>query len=332
LRFANQAQFHPREYLLQLLQAIPGDGSFVFEDTRVVNIEDGEPCVVETERCILRAADVIMATHVPLNRLLLQTKLAHYRSYVLGCQVARSVGNALFWDNEDPYHYVRRAEVEGVPLLVVGGEDHKVGQDDDTEARFESLLKWAHERFGVEDVRYRWSAQVVEPVDGLPYIGRNAGSGHVYVGTGYSGTGLTFGTAAAIITTDMILGRSNAWADLFDATRVKPMAGAKKFVAENVDFPLHLIGDRLKTAEGDAIESVPIGKGMIVTLNGKKRAVYREESGAVHVLDAVCPHLGCLVSFNDAERTWDCPCHGSRFDISGEVIVGPAVSPLKPGQ
>ena len=329
LRFDGQARFQPREYLLGLLQAIPGDGSFVFEDTRVVAVEDGEPCVVETEHGTVRAADVIMATHVPLNRLFLQTKVAHYRSYVLGCAVAEPVGDALFWDDEDPYHYIRRADVGGASLLIVGGEDHKVGQEDDTDARFESLLRWTHDRFTVEAVRYRWSAQVAEPVDGLPYIGRNTSSGHVYVGTGYSGTGLTFGTLAALITTDLIVGRTNAWADLFDATRVKPLAGAKDFVAENVDFPLHLVGDRLKGAEADATSAVPAGKGMIVTVDGHKRAVYRDESGALSVLDPVCPHMGCLVSFNDAERSWDCPCHGSRFDTRGDVIDGPAVKGLK---
>jgi glycine/D-amino acid oxidase-like deaminating enzyme/nitrite reductase/ring-hydroxylating ferredoxin subunit len=329
LRFEDQARFQPREYLLRLLEAIPGDGSFVFENTRVVDIEDGEPCVVETEHGVIKAADVVMATHVPLNRLFLQTKVAHYRSYVIGCEVAKRVGDALFWDNEDPYHYVRRAEIDGVSLLVVGGEDHKVGQEDDTDARFESLLSWAHDRFDVQAVRYRWSAQVAEPVDGLPYIGRNTSSSHVYVGTGYSGTGLTFGTLAAMISTDLIMGRPNQWADLYDATRVKPLAGAREFVAENVDFPLHLIGDRLKRAGTDALASVPPGRGMIVTVDGHKRAVYREESGPVRVLDPTCPHMGCLVAFNDAERSWDCPCHGSRFDTEGAVIDGPAVTGLK---
>jgi glycine/D-amino acid oxidase-like deaminating enzyme/nitrite reductase/ring-hydroxylating ferredoxin subunit len=328
LRFANQARFHVREYLLPLLQAIPGDGSFVLEDTRVVDIEDGSPCLVKTERGEISATDVVMATHVPLNRLFLQTKVAHYRSYVLGCRVAAKLGDALYWDDEHPYHYTRLAEIEGQPLLIVGGEDHKVGQEDDTEGRFEALLDYARARFGVREVVYRWSAQVAEPVDGLPYLGRNSASSHVYVGTGYSGTGLTFGTLAAMIASDLILGRENPWADVFDATRVKPLAAAKEFVAENVDFPAHLMGDRLKRS-GRSLDELAPGQGDVLELDGKKRAVFRDESGSLRILDPVCPHMGCLVAFNAAERTWDCPCHGSRFDTRGGVIDGPAVTGLR---
>ena len=329
LRLEDQARFHVREYLLPLVQALPGDGSVVYEDTRVVGIEDGEPCVVTTERGEIRAPDVVMATHVPLNRLLLQTKVAHYRSYVLGCSVGAKVEDALFWDDEDPYHYIRTAEIAGEPLLIVGGEDHKVGQEDDTEGRFEALLAYARDRFDVRKVPYRWSAQVAEPVDGLPYLGRNAASSHVYVGTGYSGTGLTFGTLAAMIASDLILGRENPWAGLFDATRIKPVAGAKEFVAENVDFPAHFVADRLKAAAGTSVEELRAGEGRILLLDGHKRAVFRDESGTVHVLDPVCPHMGCLVAFNAAERSWDCPCHGSRFDARGDVLVGPAVTGLR---
>lgn len=328
LRLERQARFHVRQYLLPLLRSIPGDGSLVFEDTRVVEIEDGEPCLVKTERGTIRAPHVVMATHVPLNRLLLQTKVAHYRSYVLACSVGTKVEDALFWDDADPYHYIRAADIGGEPLLVVGGEDHKVGQEDDTEGRFEALLSYARERFDVRAVPYRWSAQVAEPVDGLPYMGRNAGSSHVYVGTGYSGTGLTFGTLAAMIARDLIVGRESPWAGVFDATRIKPLAAAKEFVAENLDFPAHFVADRLKAAPAEPAEEVAVGEGRILAIDGKKRAVFRDEAGTVHVLDPVCPHMGCLVAFNAAEKSWDCPCHGSRFDGKGEVIVGPAVSGL----
>jgi len=331
-RIENQARFHVREYLLPLLESIAGDGSSVFEDTRVLNVHDGAPCVVETDKAEIRATDVVMATHVPLNRLLLQTKLAHYRSYVLGCRITERVGDALYWDNEDPYHYVRLADLEGESLLIVGGEDHKVGQEEDTEARYEALLGYVRRRFGVREVPYRWSAQVIEPVDGLPYLGRNSGSSHVYVGTGYSGTGLTFGTLAAMIASDLILERTNRWAALFDATRVKPVAGARDFVAENVDFPKHLVGDRLKPAEGGTPDELAPGDGQILAIEGRKRAVFRDPSGTLHILDPVCPHLGCLVTFNPAEKSWDCPCHGSRFEGTGKVINGPASTDLEPAQ
>jgi glycine/D-amino acid oxidase-like deaminating enzyme/nitrite reductase/ring-hydroxylating ferredoxin subunit len=329
LRFENQARFHVREYLLPLLQAIPGDGSFVFENTRVVDIQDGTPCVVKTETGEIAAADVVMATHVPLNRLFLQTKVAHYRSYVLGCRVLAKVEDALYWDDHQPYHYTRLAQLDGKPLLIVGGEDHKVGQEEDTEGRFDALLDYAHERFGVRSVAYRWSAQVAEPVDGLPYLGRNSASSHVYVGTGYSGTGLTFGTLAAMIASDLILGRDNPWVDVFDATRIKPLAAAREFIAENVDFPAHLVSDRLKPPLPGSLEDVAPGEGKLLELAGEKCAVFRDESGAVSMLNPVCPHMGCVVAFNAAEKSWDCPCHGSRFDTKGAVIDGPALTGLK---
>jgi glycine/D-amino acid oxidase-like deaminating enzyme/nitrite reductase/ring-hydroxylating ferredoxin subunit len=330
LRFEHQARFHVREYLRPLLESVPGNGSAVFEGARVIDVEDGTPCVVKTEQGEIRATDIVMATHVPLNRLLLQTKLAHYRSYVLACDVGRKVDDALYWDDEDPYHYTRVADIDGRRLLIVGGEDHKVGQEEDTDARVEALLAYAHARFDVREVVHRWSAQVAEPVDGMPYLGLNSGSSHVYVGTGYSGTGLTFGTLAATIASDLILGRDNDYAEVFDATRVKPVAGASRFVAENVDFPAHYVADRLKSAEGDSLDAVAPGEGKVIEIGGHKRAVYRSESGELRVLDPVCPHMGCLVGFNTAEKTWDCPCHGSRFGNDGGVIDGPAISGLKP--
>jgi Rieske Fe-S protein len=184
-------------------------------------------------------------------------------------------------------------------------------------------------RFKLRSVAYRWSAQVAEPVDGLPYLGRNSLSKHVYVGTGYSGTGMTFGTLAAMIASDLILERENPWARLFDATRVKPLAAAREFVAENVDFPAHLVGDRLKKAEAESLRAVSPGEGKIVELGVGKVAVYRDEAGAVHAVDPVCTHLKCRVEFNAAEKSWDCPCHGSRFTTDGQVINGPAVKDLE---
>jgi len=332
IRFDDQARFHVRRYLLPLLKAIPGGGSRVFEETRVVDVHDGTPCRIETETGTVTAQDVVMATHVPLNKFFLQTKLAHYRSYVLACRVTGPVPDGLFWDDEDPYHYIRAQEDKDETLLVVGGEDHKVGQEDDTEGCFRSLLEYARARFDVRAVAFRWSAQVAEPVDGLAYIGRNSLSSHVYVGTGYSGTGMTFGTLAAMITSDLVLGRENRWARLFDATRVKPVAGAKEFVRENVDFPKHLVGDRLKKPEGHSFSGLAAGEGKLLEVDGHKVAAYRDGSGVVRALDPVCTHLGCLVQFNDAEKSWDCPCHGSRFDTRGEVINGPAVKPLPPAE
>ena len=331
LRFDHQAQLHPRRYLLPLALAIPGHGSHVFERTRVVEVEDGEPCRVVTGQGTVTARHVILATHAPFNNVLLQTKVASYRSYVLALRLKAGeeppVG--LFWDTEDPYHYIRGQDSEGGPLLIVGGEDHKTGKDEDTTERFEVLLAFAAARFKVASVQYRWSAQVIEPVDGLPFIGRESGSDHVYVATGYSGTGMTFGTLAAMINTDLILDRKNPYQDLYDPSRFKAKASIVDYVKENVDFPVHLVKDRLKGAEATSLGEVAKGEGKIVELGGKKTAVYRDERGLLHAVSPVCTHMGCLVGFNNAEKTWDCPCHGSRFDKDGKVLNGPAVTPLE---
>jgi glycine/D-amino acid oxidase-like deaminating enzyme/nitrite reductase/ring-hydroxylating ferredoxin subunit len=332
LRFEDQARFHVRRYLVPLAQALPGDGSHVFENTHVLEIEDGEPCRLSTETARVSARSVIEATHVPLNRVLVQTKLAHYRSYALALRLraGASVPSGLFWDTSDPYHYLRDQRTDSGPLLVVGGEDHKTGQDDETLGRFERLLEYARARFKVRSVAYRWSAQVAEPVDGLPFIGRNPLSSHLYVATGYSGTGLTFGTLAGMLLSDLILGRANPWQQLYDPGRLTAApAVAAGFVKENVDYPVRMIADRLKAAEAESFSEVARGRGKLVKADGKTLAVYRDEHGAAHAVSAVCTHLGCQVVFNEAERTWDCPCHGSRFDINGEVVNGPAVEPLK---
>jgi nitrite reductase/ring-hydroxylating ferredoxin subunit len=165
-------------------------------------------------------------------------------------------------------------------------------------------------------------------VDGLPYIGRNSADRHVYIGLGYSGTGLTFGTVAAMLISDLILGRKNPYADLFSATRIKPLASVKEFVAENVDFPLHLIFDRVAPAETRSTEDIVPGEGKLMTVNGKKVAVYRARDGAVCAMSATCTHMGCIVHWNTAEKSWDCPCHGGRYDAMGKVINGPPTHDL----
>jgi len=331
LRFDNQAQFHVRRYLLPLALAIPGGGSHVYEQTRVLEIEGGEPCRIVTETATVTARDVIVATHVPFDNVVLQTKVAAYRSYVLALRLKSGAlaPDGLFWDSEEPYHYIRSQTTSKGPVVLVGGEDHKTGQEPDTIARFEALLEFASRRFAVTSVAYRWSSQVFEPVDGLPSIGRALGSPHVYVATGYSGTGMTLGTLAGMLNSDLILGRENPWQDLYDPNRVKAAASIVDYVKENLDFPVRLVGDRLKSAGAASLADVARGEGKIVDVAGEKTAVFRDEHGLLHAVSPVCPHMGCLVDFNGAEKTWDCPCHGSRFDKDGKVVCGPAVRDLE---
>jgi glycine/D-amino acid oxidase-like deaminating enzyme/nitrite reductase/ring-hydroxylating ferredoxin subunit len=337
LRFPNQAQLHPRRYLLGLADGIDGNGCHIFEDTQVLNIQDqdhGEDCRLVTERGVLRARDVIVAAHVPISdKLLLATKLAAYRSYAVAVALSDEGPKGLFWDTTSPYHYIRWQRVDGVCYLIVGGEDHKVGEADDTRKPFQRLEEYVAGRFGqtVKATDFRWSGQIIEPADGLPYIGRSPGMDHIYVATGYSGNGMTSGTLAGMLLSDELLGKANPWRDLYDATRFKPVASAKNFVEENVTFPKHMLADRLKGLEGaDALETLAPNEGRLVKIDGEKLAVYKNTRGEIVAVSPVCTHLGCLVNWNTAEKSWDCACHGSRFDPQGRVLNGPATSALQP--
>jgi glycine/D-amino acid oxidase-like deaminating enzyme/nitrite reductase/ring-hydroxylating ferredoxin subunit len=327
IRFLSQAQIHPRAYLLPLAQGIPGAGCHIFEGTRVLTVDEGDPCRLHTSLGATISADhVILATHAPLNRVLLQTKLAHYRSYVVAGPVQHSP-YGLFWDMADPYHYIRSQRVGDDYHLIVGGEDHKTGQEPETLAKFDKLAAYAS-RFGVTEITHRWSAQVIEPVDGLPFIGLNANSERVFVATGFSGDGMIFGTLSAMILTDSCLELPNRYAELYQATRVKPLASLASYIGENIDFPLHLLSDNLRPPDAMSIDEIAKGEGKIVRIRGERLAVYRDEAGGLHAVSPVCTHLGCHVAFNASEKSWDCPCHGSRFDIDGAVLNAPAVRGL----
>lgn len=330
LRFDDQATFHPREYLLALLDATRKDGVKVFENTRVEGIEDGEPVEIETTRGRLAADDVVVTTDAPIaTRVLVHTKIAHYRSYVIAAPVLEEVADALYWDLDDPYHYVRTHDIGDTKYLIVGGEDHKVGHDGDHVSPWDVLERWTRMRFEIAPVRWQWSAQVVEPADGLSYVGRSPLSSHVWISTGHSGNGMTGGTMSAMLLSDQVLGVENPWSDLFDATRIKPFAAAQKFATENADVALHLLGDRLRR-DATSVDEIPCGEGRLVRLGGETLAVHRDAKGAVHAVSATCTHLFCHVKWNSSETTWDCPCHGSRFGVDGDILHGPAITPLEP--
>ncbi len=330
MRLERQAQLDPLRYLLPLAQALSDQGVQIFESTRVIEVHDGAPCRLTTEAGFeVTARQVFVASNVPVNnRFFLQTKVASYRSYAVAGPAAHAVPPGLYWDTEDPYHYTRTEQTPMGEVLIVGGEDHKTGQEEDTEGCFLRLESYARERFGLAPT-FRWSGQIVEPSDGLPYIGLNSGSKHVFVATGYSGTGLTFGTLAAQVVSDLVLGRNNPYASLYDATRVKPLASFGTYLSENVDYPAHLIVDRARRPPPAEFAAVAPGEGKELTVQGQKVAVYRDEAGTCHALSPVCPHLGCHVAWNSAETSWDCPCHGGRFDARGKVLNGPPTTDLK---
>ena len=330
LKLSRQAIFQPIAYLAGLAESIHGNESYIFEETRMLSVNEGEPCRIETDRGTIIAKDVISATNsVSTNRLFLQTKIAAYRTYCIAVREQNPIdlGN-LYWDLDDPYHYIRSTTFNGVPHIIIGGEDHKTGHDEHTGLHFQKLEDWAHERFNIDRVTHRWSGQVIEPVDGLPFIGRNALSDHVFVATGFSGTGLTFGTVAGTLLSDLILGVENPYAEIYQANRVKPFASMKNFLTENIDFPSKMIGDRLSPATESDTHSLKENQGAIVRIAGKKLAAYRDPGGELHVMSPVCTHMGCYVHWNEAETSWDCPCHGARFGPKGHLLNGPAIADL----
>src|ERR1051325_6226588 len=304
--------------------------------THVDRIEGGKhPCVHAGVHTV-RAHAVVVATNAPVNdRFLMVTKYAPYTTYVIGARIpSSSVPPGLYGDMDDPYHYVRVHTIETGEegphdILIVGGEDHKSGQADDTERRHGRLERWARKRFPmIEGVEFRWAGQVLESVDGLAFIGRNPGlEDNVYIATGDSGMGMTHGTIAGMLISDLIAGRENPWQSLYDPSR-KPLRAAGKYLKENANVARQYL-DWVVPGESITRDDVEPGDGAIIRDGLKKVAVYRDARGTLHEFSAVCPHLGCIVQWNPTERTWDCPCHGSRFDKRGEVINGPANKDLR---
>jgi glycine/D-amino acid oxidase-like deaminating enzyme/nitrite reductase/ring-hydroxylating ferredoxin subunit len=332
LHFPNQAQFHPLKYLAALVQCIEDRGGRIFTNTHAESIDDGEPArVATTGGPAITASAIVVATNTPVSsRFVIHTKQAAYRTYVIGLPVSKGVvPKALYWDTPDPYHYVRLQDAGDHGVLIVGGEDHKTGQAHDAEARYAHLETWTRDRFPVTgDAMYRWSGQVMEPVDSLAFIGRNPGDKHVYVVTGDSGNGMTHGTIAGILLPDLILGRENAWETLYDPSR-KSLRAAGEFAKENLNVAAQY-GDLVTGGDVRRIDEIPTGSGAVIRDGMRKLAVFRDAQGKTHAFSAVCPHLGCIIDWNDGEKSWDCPCHGSRFDPQGRVINGPANTDLEP--
>jgi glycine/D-amino acid oxidase-like deaminating enzyme/nitrite reductase/ring-hydroxylating ferredoxin subunit len=327
LRFPQQGQFHPLRYLEGLAEAIVRRGGRVCCDTRVRAIEDGAPAhVVTTSGQTISARSVVVATNSPISdRLAIHTKQAAYRTYAISMAIpADSVPRALFWDTGDPYHYVRTySAADGRVSLIVGGADHKTGQANDAKRRFEELAAWARTHFpSAGEVVHRWSGQVLEPVDYLAFIGRDVGARNVYLATGDSGHGMTHGTIAGVLVSDLILGRANPWAALYSPDR-KSAKTARTYAKENLNVARQF-GDYLKPGEAQSPSEIAAGTGALMRKGARLIAVYHDENGGFRACSATCTHAGCIVHWNSTEKSWDCPCHGSRFDTHGVPIAGPA--------
>jgi glycine/D-amino acid oxidase-like deaminating enzyme/nitrite reductase/ring-hydroxylating ferredoxin subunit len=343
LCFPNQAIFHPLRYLAGLSRAIlDNENCFIYTSTHAqeFSYENALHYVKVTGGFTITANHLVVATNTPVNdRVTIHTKQAPYRTYVIGVKILNdAVPNALYWDNSDPYHYIRlvkdrhpdslNAGEEGYNVMIIGGEDHKTGQEQSEQERLNCLEEWVREKLPMAgDVVYRWSGQVMEPTDYLAYIGRNPGDETVYIATGDSGQGMTHGTIAGVLITDLIMDRPNAWEEVYDPGRIV-LKSAPEFLKENLNVAAQY-KDYVTPGEVAEASEVQPGTGSVIRQGLAKVAVYCDLSGNRHEMSAVCPHMGCIVHWNVLEKTWDCPCHGSRFDATGEVLAGPAITGLE---
>lgn len=336
LKFPRQAQFHPLKYLRGLAMAIQNHGGQIFTGTFAEEMTGGSTCKVKTKAGkTVNTGAIVVATNTPVNdRVVMHTKQMPYRTYVIGVEIPRdSVEAILLWDDDMPYHYVRlmRSKESGPnDLLIVGGEDHKTGQPEEMGAPFGRLERWTRERYPkAGEVKFRWSGQVTEPVDGMGFIGRNPlDEDNVYIITGDSGNGMTHGTIGGILCTDLILGRKNGWETLYNPRRktLHPSA-SYEYTKENLNTAAQY-RDWFTQGDVPSVDEIKNRNGAVVRRGLKHVAAYRDEKGVLHEKSAVCPHLGCIVRWNHVEKTWDCPCHGSRFSALGKVLNGPSLGDL----
>lgn len=329
LRLADQRQFHVRKYLLGLARILGEAGGRIFDRSRVVEITGDGPYVVRTADGSVRARVVVVATHYPIvEQGFFATRIHPRRSYVVAAALTVSEPEGMFINVGSPTRSLRTAPLpDGGRLLLVGGEGHRVGQDDDSSARYAALERFMREHFAVGETMFRWSTQDNHSVDRLPYVGRLGGEGQLYVATGFAGWGMTNGSAAALTISDAIQGRRSPWAALYDPERTHLRASAKSFLVENVNVAAQQL--RGRTREAVAPDGLQPGQGAVVSIDGSEQALSRDSEGELHAVSATCTHMGCTVTWNNAESTWDCPCHGSRFAPDGTVLHGPALRPLE---
>lgn len=325
IEFKNQAIFNPAKYLYGIASHLYNlTNCKIFENSRVISKDDH---TLFTQYGTVKANTVVYATHYPLFFDMRQTLVYPYRSYIIAGRVKENIGDSVYWDTFEPYFYTRSYELDGRQYIIVGGADHKTGSLE--EDPFEKLESYLRLRYQVESIEFRWSNQYYEPADGLPFIGKNT-KGTEYIATGYSGDGLTNGTIAGYTISQEIMGlEEKLWHGVFDSQRFNIMASAGKFLKENVDVARHYIMDRFSTKNKDVVETLKIGEGAVIEENNEKIAVSVDDQGKFDYVKANCTHLNCIVTWNIVEKTWDCPCHGSRFKADGTVITGPAVKNLE---
>ncbi|BBW98020.1 FAD-dependent oxidoreductase [Geobacillus sp. FSL W8-0032] len=326
-----QAQFHPLTYLLKLVEVIVNAGGAIYEHTPAADIEQGKRLAVITRNKRRIACDhVAICSHFPFyDGGFYFSRMYAERSYVLGVTVAEPYPGGMYLSADDPKRSIRSVAANGETLILIGGENHKTGQGVPTMHHYEALSSFASQLFTVKDIRYRWSAQDLTTLDKVPYIGpMTADTPTIYVATGYRKWGMTNGTAAGQLLSDLILGRDNRYRDLYSPSRFYADPSVKQFFTTNLDVAKHLLAGKIEPVSRRP-QDLARGEGAVVAVNGKRAGAYKDEAGMLHVVDTTCTHMGCELEWNGGDRTWDCPCHGSRFSVDGAVVEGPATRPLR---
>ncbi|MCT1524532.1 FAD-dependent oxidoreductase [Sphingobacterium hotanense] len=332
LSIPGQAQFHPLKYVRALADEFIKAGGSIIENCLFESYDEtGGEVVIHTRLGDLKTKYAVFATHTPPGISLLHFTTAPYRSYAIGFTLKDDdYPNTLGYDLYDAYHYYRTHVLNGKKIIIAGGEDHKTGHTDDAGACFARLENYCRTYFDVDEIQYAWSSQYFEPADGLPSIGILPSSeGRVFVATGFRGNGMTFGTLSSAIITDIITLGSSKFEKLFNPKRFKPTAGFTSFVKENATVLKDLIGDKISMDRISSLAEIEAGEAKVVRYEGSSYAVYAEQSGQLHILKSTCPHAKCEVRWNNAELSWDCPCHGSRFNVNGKVLTGPSTKGLE---
>ena len=332
LEFPDQATFHPLRYVKALAKEFQAAGGILLENCRIQSVDEGTPHVVQSAQGNFKASHFIYATHIPPGVNLLHFRCAPYRSYAIAVKFEKKTDytDSLVYDMYDPYHYYRSQEIDGELYFIAGGEDHKTGHEENTNQCFSKLEAHVRKYFPVASITHRWSSQYFEPNDGLPYIGHLPGHpNNMYVCTGYGGNGMIHSGVGALTLSEMIVTGDSEYRELFNPNRVKPVAGFTNFVKESADVVGQLIGKFLPGGKLSELADLAPGEARVVKYEGHKLAIYKDEQGKLYPLNSACTHIKCEVAWNNAEKTWDCPCHGSRFNYTGEMLTGPARKDLE---
>ena len=331
--YRGQAQLHPSRYVVALAKAFEAMGGVIIQNTLIKEADEKDGVLtIKTDKAeTYKVKALVWATHIPPGKNILHLRNAPYRSYAIAVKLEHdSYPIGLAYDSYDPYHYYRTQEIDGEKYLIIGGEDHKTGHEENTHACFNRLIAHSRTFFNIKEITHHWSSQYFEPADGLAYIGHLPGNpANVYVATGFGGNGITYSHIAAKILSDLIVKGDSEYKDLFAPSRIKPIAGFVEFVKENADVVKEFVGRRISVEKIEGLSALAHGEAKVVKYEGEKIALYKDDGGRIHALNPVCPHLKCIVAWNSAEKTWDCPCHGGRFSADGEVLTGPARGPLE---